>query len=469
MDDFTSALDLAAAIRRKEVSPLEVLDSTLARIDKRNPALNAVIWRNDDEAREAARALGALIASGASDLPPFAGVPIPIKDLTPVKGQPLTNGSFGAPEGVCDHSELVVEALARAGFIFTGRTNTPEFGSITVTENLRYGPTRNPWNTDHTTGGSSGGAGSALASGMFSVVHGNDGGGSIRIPASCCGLVGLKPTRGRVPSVVPGWQGMSTEGVLTHSVEDTAALLDVIGAQDPNAWLFAPSPARPFADEPGADPGRLRVALNATSALGIAVDDEAVDAVDETGRLLEEAGHSVVRLDADVFDPEGLASFLNVVNSGLAEYDNIDWEKVEPHNRAGLAAAEAVNSITFARSLAEIQRMTRTLVARFGDEFDLLVTPTMAIEPPRVGVLDAVHASPGFPPIEVLSMAAFTAVYNITGQPAISLPLHMAASGLPVGVQLAAAPWREALLLRVAAQLEEAAPWKDRHPEVHGE
>ncbi|MHB8430127.1 MAG: amidase family protein [Acidimicrobiales bacterium] len=209
---------------------MEVLDATLARIDARNPALNAVIWRNDDDARDAARALGNRIASGTSDLAPFAGVPIPIKDLTPVMGQPLTNGSFGAPDGVSDHNELVVEALGRAGFIFVGRTNTPEFGSITVTENLRYGPTPNPWNTDYTTGGSSGGAGSALASGMFSVVHGNDGGGSIRIPASCCGLVGLKLTRGRVPSLVPGWQGMSTERVLTHPVADTAALVDVIGA-----------------------------------------------------------------------------------------------------------------------------------------------------------------------------------------------------------------------------------------------
>jgi len=465
-DDFPTALDTAAAIRRKEASPLEVLDATLARVDERNPALNAVIWRNDDEARAEARALGERIAAGADDLPPFAGVPMPIKDLTPVAGWPVTYGSLGAPEGPSIQSEVVVDAYRRAGFVLTGRTNTPEFGSITVTENLRYGPTRNPWDTGRTPGGSSGGAGSAVASGMFAVAHANDGGGSIRIPASCCGLVGLKPTRGRVAQLVPGWQGLTTEGALTRTVADAAALLDVMATPDPNAWLYAPTPPWPFVDDPGTDPGPLRVVLNTASALGLEVDDEAVAAAEMTARLLESAGHHVERLDSDVFDPAAVGSFLNVVNSGLAEYEDIDWEKVEPHNRAGLAAAQAVDSVAFTRSLIELRRTTRALVTRFHDEFDLLITPTMAIEPPRVGVLEHSHASPEFPPLEVLSMAAFCAVFNITGQPAISLPIHTAASGLPVGVQLVAAPWEEGRLLRVAAYLEAVAPWADRRPPV---
>jgi len=464
MDQFASALDTAAAIRSKEVSPLEVLDATLSRIDRDNPELNAVIWRNDSVARAEAEALGERIAAGADDLPPFAGVPIPIKDLTAVEGQPLTYGSRGAPDGVSDHSDLVIGAFRQAGFILTGRTNTPEFGSITVTENLRYGATRNPWNPDHTSGGSSGGAATSVASGMFSVAHATDGGGSIRIPSSCCGLVGLKPSRGRVPSLIPGWQGMSTSGALCRTVADAAALLDVMSAQDRGAWWIAPAPDVPFADEPGKDPGRLRVALNTVSALGLPVSDEAVAAVEATGKLLEQAGHTVDRLDADVFNAESLAPFLYVVTAGLAENPGIDWEKVEPNNRAGYAAAQGVDSVTFTAALVELRRLTRQIVARWDHEFDLLVTPTMAIEPPPVGVLAAVHESPEMPPLEVMSMAAFTAAFNITGQPAISLPLHTAASGLPVGVQLVAGPWEDGLLLRVASQLEAAAPWSDRHP-----
>ncbi len=464
MDEHASALEVAAAIRAKVVSPLEVLDSCLARVDARNPGLNAVIWRNDEEARAEAGALGERIAAGVEDLPPFAGVPIPIKDLTPVAGQPLTYGSRGAPDGPSAVSESIVEAFVGAGFILTGRTNTPEFGSITVTENDRFGATRNPWNPQHTSGGSSGGAGSAVAAGMFPVAHANDGGGSIRIPASCCGLVGLKPSRGRVASTIPGWQGMATEGALSRTVADTAAVLDVISAPDPHAWWNAPVPDRPFAEEVGADPGRLRVALCTASALGLPVADEPAAAVERAGRLLESLGHQVSRLDADVFDPSGLGAFLNVVNSGLSEAADIDWDKVEAHNRAGYAAAEAVDSVTFVRSLGELQRMTRTIVKRFDDEFDLLVTPTMTVEPPKVGLLEAVHAGAGAPVIDIVAMAAFTAVYNITGQLAISVPLHMGASGLPVGVQIVAGPWREAQLIRVASQLEQADPWVDRFP-----
>jgi amidase len=464
MDQYASALEVAAAIRAKEVSPLEVLDACLARVDARNPVLNAVIWRNDDEARARARAVGDEIAKGVEDLPPFAGVPLPIKDLLPVAGQPLTFGSLGASDDLSTTSEPIADAFTAAGFILTGRTNTPEFGSITVTENNRFGATHNPWDPAHTSGGSSGGAGAAVAAGMFPVAHASDGGGSIRIPASCCGLVGLKPSRGRVASSVPSWQGMSTQGVLSRTVADTAALLDVISAPDPYAWWNAPAAERPYAREVGSDPGRLRVALCTVSALGMPVGDEPSAAVDHVGTLLEAAGHHVSRLDADVLDPTGLAHFLNVVYAGLSEPVGIDWDKVEPHNRGGHAAAEAVDSLTLAHSISELQRMTRTIVARFDDEFDLLVTPTMTVEPPKVGLLEEVHAQAGAAVMDIVAMAAFTASFNITGQPAISLPLHMSPSGLPVGVQIVAGPWREAQLLRVASQLEQADPWAGRHP-----
>ncbi len=451
-----------------DVSPLEVLDATLARIDARNPVLNAVIWRNDEEARAEAKVLGDRIAAGTDDLPPFAGVPLPIKDLLAVAGQPVTYGSQGAPEGPSTVTEPVADAFRRAGFILTGRTNTPEFGSITVTENSRFGATRNPWNPAHTSGGSSGGAGTAVAAGMFAVAHASDGGGSIRIPASCCGLVGLKPSRGRVASIVPGWQGMTTDGALTRTVADSAAVLDVISAPDPHAWWNAPRPERPYADEVGADPGRLRVALCTVSALGVPVADGPAAAVEHAGRLLEAAGHQVTWLEADVFDPAGLGPFLHVVNSGAAEVDGLDWDRVEPHNQAARHAAEGVDSLAFVRSLSALKLLTRSILSRFDHEFDLLVTPTMTIEPPEVGLLEAVHAGAGtgMPPMEIVGMAAFTAVFNITGQPAVSLPLYQAPSGLPVGVQLVAGPWQEARLVRVASQLEQADPWAARHPAV---
>jgi amidase len=464
MDEYASAIDTAAAIRAKEVSPIEVLDATLARIDARNPALNAVIWRNDDDARARARALGDRIAGGATDLPPFAGVPLPIKDLLPVAGQPVTFGSMGAPVGPAEQSEPVATAFVDAGFILCGRTNAPEFGSVTVTENTRFGVTRNPWDTSCTPGGSSGGAASSVASGMFAAAHAGDGGGSIRIPASCCGLVGHKPSRGRVAATVPGWSGLTTEGVLTRTVADSAAILDVISHPDPLAWWSPPGKERPFAEEVGADPGRLRVVVNTVSALGVEVAPEALAAVDHAASLLESLGHHVTRLDADLFDPVDLGHFLHLMQAGFADHLDIDPADMEPHNQVSCAAGRALDSLTFASSLAALQRMTRVLLARFDDEFDLLVTPTMAIEPPPVGLLAQVHAQPDFPPIEIISMAAFTAVFNITGQPAVSLPLHVSPSGLPVGVQIVAGAFRDAQLIRVAAQLEAADPWAHRYP-----
>src|ERR1700722_1056770 len=253
MENFASAVEVAAAVRRRTISPVEVLDHCLAQVDKLNPELNAVVWRNDEEARAEAQALADAIVSGVVEPGPFAGVPIPIKDLTPVEGWPVTYGSNGAKPGPSSEGELVTEALRTAGFVLCGRTNTPEFGPLTVTENTRYGITRNPWDTDRTPGGSSGGAGASVASGMFAVAHANDGGGSIRIPASCCGLVGLKPARGRVPSHVPGWQGMSIEGAVTRTVADTAAILDCISGPDLHAWLNAPAPVIPFSQVVGTD------------------------------------------------------------------------------------------------------------------------------------------------------------------------------------------------------------------------
>src|SRR5450759_242569 len=273
----TPALELADGLRRRELSAVELLEACLAAVDERNPELNAVIWRNDEDAmaaaEEADRRLAATGSTPSGEVAPFLGVPLPIKDLTPVAGWPVTFGSRGGPPGVSEESELVVYALVRAGFVLCGRTNTPEFGVITVAENSRYGITRNPWDTDRSPGGSSGGAAAAVAGEMFPIAHANDGGGSIRIPASYCGLVGLKPSRGRVPRLAQSWFGAVVEGVLARTVADSAAVLDAIAGPDPLAWYNAPAPARPFAQETRAERGRLRVGLMAEAPLGIPTDD----------------------------------------------------------------------------------------------------------------------------------------------------------------------------------------------------
>ncbi len=465
MVDLSSAVATATAIRAKELSPVEVLESCLSRVDEVNDRLNAVIWRNDDEAMEAARAAADMVTRG-DPLPPFHGVPVPIKDLTPVAGWPVTYGSWGAPEGLSTESEIVVDALRNAGFILTARTNTPEFGPITVAENVRYGVTRNPWDTERTPGGSSGGAAAAVAAGMFPVAHANDGGGSIRIPASCCGLVGLKVSRGRVPARYTPWEGGAVEGVVTRDVADTAAILDVISGPDAGQWYNAPAPERPFLDEVGTDPGHLRVGMAEEAPFDLPIDEECTVATREAAASLEKLGHHVepVRLD---FPDDFVPSFLNIVNSGLADYPGVDWERTEPHIRANRLSAQAVDSLAYVDSVHQLQRLSRQIVARWGRDFDVLLTPTMTIEPPAAGeVLRSVHEGGGGPSFEVLQMAVLTSMFNLTGLPAISLPVHVAPTGVPIGVQLVSGPWEEARLLALSAQLEQEVQWTTRTPSI---
>lgn len=467
---FCTALELAKQIRERKVSPVEALEASLARIDEIDTKVNAIVWRNDEEARTAAKsAADKVMHDDPGDLPPFHGVPMPIKDLTVVAGWPVTYGSWAASGKPSTESELIVDELQRAGFVLTARTNTPEFGPITAAENDRYGITRNPWDLDRTPGGSSGGAGAAVAAGMFTVAHGNDGGGSIRIPASCCGLVGLKVSRGRVPALVHDWEGGAVEGVLTRDVADTAAILDIACGPSAGQWYNAPAPQRPFIEEVGADPGRLRVGLLDQPPLRLTLDPQCAQAAREAAGALERLGHSVEQVAYDVPD-EFIESFLNVVNSGLADHNadpHIDWSKAEPHIQANRKAALAVDSLTYVNSVHRLQRFTRELTARWGRDFDLLVSPTMTILPPRAGeILEAVHsgAATGGPALQVFQMAVLTSGFNMSGQPAISVPTHTTPEGLPVGVQLVAGPWDEALLLRVASQLESALPWAGRRP-----
>ncbi|HWH43437.1 MAG TPA: amidase [Thermoleophilaceae bacterium] len=468
MTDFSSGLDLAAAIRRRELTAVEALDASLEAIDRLNPTLNAVIWRDDEGARaEAARADEALASGDADALPPFHGVPLPIKDLTPVAGWPVTYGSHGAPEGPSEESELVVDAFRRAGFVLCGRTNTPEFGPITVTENLRYGPTCNPWDPSRSPGGSSGGAAAATAAGMFPLAHANDGGGSIRIPAACCGLVGLKPSRGRVPRLTQSWEGAAVEGVVTHTVSDSAAVLDAIAGVDRLGWWSAPQPSRPYADEVGAEQAPLRVGLATGAPLGLPLDDSCADAARHCAELLEGLGHSVEPVQFDTLPGDLVEPFLAFVRAGFADFPGVDWSKTEPHNRAGYEDAQHLTALQYAEASRYLQLRSRELVAPFGRDFDVLVTPTLSIEQPQVGsVLEAAHATPGEPVVPVIQMIAFTMFGNLTGLPAISLPLHWTESGLPAGAQIMGGAWDEATLIRLASALEEAAPWADRRPDT---
>jgi amidase len=462
-DPHASALELAAGVRAGELSSVELLDACLAAVDELNPELNAVTWRNDDDAHAAAAEADRRLAAG--DSAPFLGVPLPIKDLTPVAGWPITYGSHGAPPGVSEESELVVDALERAGFVLCGRTNTPEFGVITAAENSRFGASRNPWDTDRTPGGSSGGAAAAVAGGMFPVAHANDGGGSIRIPASYCGLVGFKPSRGRVPRLAQSWLGAVVEGVVSHTVADSAAVLDAIAYFDPLAWYNAPAPQRPFAHEPGRDPGRLRVGLMAQAPLGIPTDPECVQGARSTAALLEELGHSVEEVEVPTISEEMVPPFIALTQGGLADYDGVDWSAVEPHIVHARAQSGETGAYDYVLAARTLELLSRREVARWGRDFDVLVTPTSAILPPRAGsILEAQHAAPDQPVFDVVASVSFTAFGNVAGLPAVSLPLHWSEEGLPVGVQLVAGPWQDGELLALAAQVEQARPWLARRP-----
>jgi amidase len=470
MDPFLSALEIAAAIRSGKLDPVEVLDIYLARVDAFNPKLNAVTWRDDDRVRaDAVRARDAV--RDGRPLGPLHGVPIPIKDLTDVQGWPTTFGSRGALARVSNHTQHIAQSLRDAGAVLAYHTNSSEFGTMPVTESDAYGATRNPWNVAHTPGGSSGGSAAAVASGMAPIAHANDGGGSIRIPASCCGLVGLKPSRGRVPNgplVADVMHGGAVDGIVTRTVADTAVALDVAATFDPGAWYNAPAPVRPFFEEVGTDPGRLRIAFTTAAPNGAAVSAECVTAVQKTARLLEAAGHDVFEGAPDWPETNDLMpSFLVVWNTGSVYFPVDDWSKIEPLNAALREQAAQMDSLAYVRGLMHLQVLSRRLVAAWGRDFDLLLTPTVATEPPRVGELwEGSESNAMLALLNAGDFVPFTPIFNVSGQPAISVPMHWSAAGLPVGVQIVGKPWGEAELIRVAAQLEKAAPWRDRRPPV---
>jgi amidase len=472
---FLDATAQAELVRSGEASPAELVDAAIARIEEVDPQLNAVITPLFEKAREAA----------AGDLPdgPFRGVPMLLKDLAcHSAGDPMYEGSkFLRDAGWVEHEDTVLAGRFRqAGFVFCGKTNTPEFGILSTTEPLAFGPSRNPWNPEHSTGGSSGGSAAAVAAGMVPLAHGNDGGGSIRIPASACGLVGLKPSRGRTPlgpDVGDIMTGLVNEHVLTRSVRDCAAVLDAVHGHEPGDPYVAPAPERPYLDEVGADAGRLRIGIRtAPPGRQFETDPECVRAAEEAGRLLESLGHSVEPVELPFLDADDLiANFLMRWTGGIA-WNIAYWERklgrtcgpedVEPSTWA-LAEVGRGHSAGDYLSAVERHQVLGTQIAHwYASGYDLLLTPTMAIQPPPIGSFDHPPDNPLLPIVTATPMAVFTSGLNMTGQPAISLPLHTSEAGLPIGVQLVAPYGREDVLLRVAAQVEEAAPWADRLPPV---
>ncbi len=466
----------AELVRRGDMQPIELVDAAIARIEKLNPQLNVVITERFEKARaEAQRA----------DLPrgPFRGVPFLLKDIgAHSAGDPFHAGMrFLRTLGWTEPSDNYLAAKFRAaGFIFLGKTNTPELGLQPTTEPEAYGASRNPWDLTRSTGGSSGGSAAAVACGMLPAAHATDGGGSIRIPASVCGLVGLKTTRGRV-SLGPGtgerWSGCAVENCVSRSVRDTAAILDAVAGPMPGDPNWAPPPARPYGAEVGADPGRLRIGLLAQAPSGTAVHADCVAAVEDGGRLLASLGHTVEPSHPDgLAENEMLRSFGMIVSCSTARTLDVWSERtgrqiaandVEPMTWAVAELGRHVTGPQYVHALSFAQAQTRRIARWWAEGFDLLLTPTVSEPPPLLGTFLSPPDDPlrGF--LRAGSFGGFTSTFNATGQPAISLPLYWNEQGLPIGIQLVAAFGREDLLIRVAAQLEQARPWKDRRPPVH--
>lgn len=466
--DATAQADL---VRRGEVSPTELVKAAIARIEAVNPQLNAVIRTRFERA----------VQETEGDLPdgPFRGVPILLKDLgCLVAGEQTAFGIGPLREQAWPVDSYLAGQFRAAGFVSLGRTNVPELGTTVTTEPRTFPPVRNPWHPGHSAGGSSGGSAAAVASGMVPVAHANDGGGSIRIPASECGLVGLKPTRGRVsqgPLIGEGWAGSTIDGAVTRTVRDAAGVLDVISDRMPGEPYYAPPLPRPLREEVGADPGRLRVGvLDRPGVDGYLDHPQCREAVANAARLLESLGHHVEESAPPAMFEEELVRHFGAIIAADTEAAfrafemslgrRIGDDEIEPRNAAYRRTGKALGAVAYLQSRAWIGLWARRM-AYWWTEYDLLLTPTLGAPPPELGWFTA--EGPAHEGQRIVSFIPYTSQFNMTGQPAVTLPLHWTPEGLPVGVQLVAAYGREDLLVRVASQIEQAAPWADRRPRIH--
>lgn len=453
MDLFAPAVEQATAIRRREVSSLELTQAYLDRIEKLNPKLNAYVLTTPELALEQAKA-----ADSAHDGNPLAGVAASVKDLVSLAGYPMTLGSRAFEDFTLPFDSFPVARLKEEGCPILGKTNLSEFGSRPTTEHGLFGATHNPWNLDHSAGGSSGGAAAAVAAGLCAFAHGSDGGGSVRIPSSCCGTVGLKPSRGRIsagPLYGEHWEGLATDGVLARTVADAAAGLDAMSGHLPGDAYWADQNER-FAAS--AQPTKRKLRVGFTTTCGAKVHADVAASVRDIARLLEGLGHDVTEGGPDV-EPFH-TPFQLIVVSGLGSLPIPDESKLDPFNQLGLALAKQLTAVDYVRAVDAIRMHSRQVVA-FWDTHDVLMTPTLPTTAPRLNTLGAQLATAGD---EYMDFVSFTYPYNCTGQPAISLPLGMDSQGLPIGVQLVGPPRGEAVILALAAELEQARPWSDRRP-----
>ncbi len=469
---WLDAVAQADLVRKREVTPSELLEAAIARAERVNPELHAILTPLYAKARKAA-------ADPALPLGALHGVPFLLKDIMGYSaGDPYHMGMKALRDFVAPHDTYLVAKVRAAGLVVMGRTNVPELGTIPSTEPLAFGPSHNPWDPTRSPGGSSGGAAAAVASGIVPLAHANDGGGSIRIPASVCGLVGLKPSRGRSslgPDLGDGVGGLSVEGSVSRTVRDTAVFLDVIEGLMPGDPYAAPTPQRPYGEEVGIDPGSLRIGvmMQAPGAACV-VHPDCVAAAEDAATLLASLGHRVESShpaaldDSETFQHFGVmfavstARLLDGIGDLLGR--TLGADDVEPFNWALAEMGSAVSARQYLRTVDWLFGYTRRVAAWWADGFDLLLTPTVAEPPWTLGGFHSVD--PMMAGLRSQSLCAFTGPFNMTGQPAISLPLAWNGDGLPIGVQLVGAYGREDVLLRVAAQLEAARPWADRYPPI---
>jgi amidase len=468
-------LGLAELVAKGEVTASELVEEAIARIEKHNPILNAVIHKTYEKARKVA---GNPPATGREGV--FQGVPFLLKDiLGDCEGVPTTSACrFFTGVTAPSDSELVVR-YKRAGFIPLGKTNAPELGILPTTEPLLYGPSRNPWNTLHSTGGSSGGSAAAVAAGVLPIAHANDGGGSIRIPAACCGLVGLKPTRGRNP-LGPMFgdlmSGLVCEHVVTRTVRDSAAVLDCTAGPDVGDPYWAPPPERPYLEEISRDPGRLRLAYWSRTFRDEPIHPECAAGVKKAAEICADLGHQVEEaapsVDMDRITEAFMALFAancmaNIDTMALVTGRKPSAEFFEPLTWALYERGREVSGAQYQISVEKLQLASRQIAAFF-ENYDAWLSPTLGTPPVELGTIDCSEADLDRAMDPVLAYVPYTPVFNGTGQPAISLPLHQSGGGLPIGVHLAGRFGDEGLLFRLAAQLENACPWIDRKPPIWG-
>ncbi len=474
MDDYSDydGLGLADLVARKEVSPAELVEAAIERVERHNPSLNAVVYKGYEDARKAAQ--------GPLPDGPFKGVPFLIKDLgMPVAGWPRSSGSRFAQHMVDQADGGLTRRYREAGVIPLGKTNTPEYGITGTTEGALLGPCRNPWNPAHISGGSSGGSASAVAAGIVPMAHASDGLGSIRIPAACCGLVGLKVTRDRNLNLPDGTDyaiGFVVDHVVTRTVRDSAAMLDATGKPEIGDPYPAPPKARPYMEEIEQSPGRLRIAWSSETASGRPIDPEIQAALERTAALLQGLGHEVVEQGMGIdyralYTARGPVSGANFAAMMGRLIDEIGREpephELEPLTWAALKGGRKVTGEQALRGMQELRMLNRQTLTFFND-WDIYLSPVLGTPVPEVGFIDPVALEPRELNRRQGQVFPFTPPSNFSGQPSLSLPLEMSANGLPVGMMFTARYADEATLFRLAAQLEKEAPWQGRRPQIWG-